>query len=165
MKSGHRRAWAPGGWLPSRQNAPPEKLIRKENEVVLKHGGSLFLQELQKICVCDPEEFNRLQVFGEVFEDICKSSLIFGDILKEIKVIETRISQVTAESCAWVLHTWAQATQKSCRVSWCPFYKGGESFMESQRNTRAATWVLSGPCEKNTQLAHFWSPYFSTKAS
>ena len=57
-------------------------------------------QELQKICVCDPEEFNRLQVFGEVFEDICKSSLIFGDILKEIKVIETRISQVTAESCA-----------------------------------------------------------------
>ncbi|XP_052501829.1 uncharacterized protein C6orf118 homolog [Budorcas taxicolor] len=42
-------------------------------------------QELQKICVCDPEEFNRLQVFGEVFEDICKSSLIFGDILKEIK--------------------------------------------------------------------------------
>ncbi|CAN0500887.1 unnamed protein product [Rangifer tarandus platyrhynchus] len=42
-------------------------------------------QELQKICVCDPEEFNRLQVFGEVFEDICNSSLIFGDILKEIK--------------------------------------------------------------------------------
>nr|XP_019823230.1 PREDICTED: uncharacterized protein C6orf118 homolog isoform X3 [Bos indicus] len=42
-------------------------------------------QELQKICVCDPEEFNRLQVFGEVFEDICKSSLVFGDILKEIK--------------------------------------------------------------------------------
>ncbi|XP_057596251.1 uncharacterized protein C6orf118 homolog [Hippopotamus amphibius kiboko] len=42
-------------------------------------------QELQKICVCDPQEFNRLQVFGEVFEDICNSSLIFGDILKEIK--------------------------------------------------------------------------------
>ncbi|XP_055289361.1 uncharacterized protein C6orf118 homolog isoform X2 [Moschus berezovskii] len=42
-------------------------------------------QELQKICVCDPEEFNRLQVFGEVFEEICNSSLIFGDILKEIK--------------------------------------------------------------------------------
>ncbi|XP_028023268.2 uncharacterized protein C6orf118 homolog [Balaenoptera acutorostrata] len=42
-------------------------------------------QKLQKICVCDPEEFNRLQVFGEVFEDICNSSLIFGDILKEIK--------------------------------------------------------------------------------
>lgn len=100
MKSGDRGASAPGGWLPSRQNAPPEKLIRKETEVVLKHGGSLFLQELQKICVCDPEEFNRLQVFGEVFEDICKSSLIFGDILKEIKVIETHMSHVTAESCA-----------------------------------------------------------------
>ncbi|XP_031535754.1 uncharacterized protein C6orf118 homolog isoform X1 [Vicugna pacos] len=42
-------------------------------------------RKLQNICVCGPQEFNRLQVFGEVFEDICNSSLIFGDILKEIK--------------------------------------------------------------------------------
>ncbi|XP_008589811.1 PREDICTED: uncharacterized protein C6orf118 homolog [Galeopterus variegatus] len=42
-------------------------------------------QELQKICMCDPQQFNRLQVFGEVFEDICNSSLVFGDLLKEIK--------------------------------------------------------------------------------
>ncbi|XP_040095097.1 uncharacterized protein C6orf118 homolog isoform X2 [Oryx dammah] len=51
-------------------------------------------QELQKICVCDPEEFNRLQVFGEVFEDICKSSLIFGDILKEIKSLLTQVQSL-----------------------------------------------------------------------
>ncbi|KAB1275351.1 Uncharacterized protein Cadr_000010607 [Camelus dromedarius] len=42
-------------------------------------------RKLQNVCVCGPQEFNRLQVFGEVFEDICNSSLIFGDILKEIK--------------------------------------------------------------------------------
>nr|XP_014713863.1 uncharacterized protein C6orf118 homolog [Equus asinus] len=42
-------------------------------------------QELQKVCVCDPQQFNRLQVFGKIFEDICNSSLIFGDILKEVK--------------------------------------------------------------------------------
>ncbi|XP_065745244.1 uncharacterized protein C6orf118 homolog [Phocoena phocoena] len=54
------------------------------SKVVTCHEKKLE-QKLQKICVCDPEEFNRLQVFGEVFEDICNSSLIFGDILKEIK--------------------------------------------------------------------------------
>ncbi|XP_019483720.1 PREDICTED: uncharacterized protein C6orf118 homolog isoform X2 [Hipposideros armiger] len=42
-------------------------------------------QELQRVCVCDPQQFNKLQVFGEVFEDICNSSLIFGDLLKEVK--------------------------------------------------------------------------------
>ncbi|KAI5182778.1 hypothetical protein MUG91_G354n3 [Manis pentadactyla] len=42
-------------------------------------------QELQKVCECDPQHFSRLQVFREVFEDICNSSLTFGDILKEIK--------------------------------------------------------------------------------
>ncbi|XP_037673805.1 uncharacterized protein C6orf118 homolog isoform X2 [Choloepus didactylus] len=42
-------------------------------------------RELQKICTCNPQQFNRLQVFGKVFEDICNSSFIFGDILKEIK--------------------------------------------------------------------------------
>ncbi|KAM6084863.1 LOW QUALITY PROTEIN: uncharacterized protein C6orf118 homolog [Theristicus caerulescens] len=40
--------------------------------------------ELQKICGCHPLHF-KLQVVEEVFEDICNSSLIFGDILKEIK--------------------------------------------------------------------------------
>nr|KAF6461511.1 hypothetical protein HJG59_001910 [Molossus molossus] len=42
-------------------------------------------QELQKVCVCDPRELSRLQVFSQIFGDICNSSLIFGDILKEIK--------------------------------------------------------------------------------
>ncbi|XP_038032102.2 uncharacterized protein C6orf118 homolog isoform X1 [Anas platyrhynchos] len=42
-------------------------------------------KELQKICGYDPLNFKRLQVVEEVFEDICNSSLIFGDILKEIK--------------------------------------------------------------------------------
>uniref|UniRef100_A0A8B9PIN9 Translin-associated factor X-interacting protein 1 N-terminal domain-containing protein n=1 Tax=Apteryx owenii TaxID=8824 RepID=A0A8B9PIN9_APTOW len=42
-------------------------------------------KELQKICDCDPLHFKRLQVVEKVFENICNSSLIFGDILKEIK--------------------------------------------------------------------------------
>ncbi|NIG57917.1 hypothetical protein BU61_277 [Pontoporia blainvillei] len=60
------------------------------SKVVMCHEKKLE-QKLQKIRVCDPEEFNRLQVFGEVFEDICNSSLIFGDILKEIKTLLTHI--------------------------------------------------------------------------
>ncbi|XP_073928291.1 uncharacterized protein C6orf118 homolog [Castor canadensis] len=40
---------------------------------------------LQKICTCHPQQLNRLQVFGEIFKDICDSSLIFGDLLKEVK--------------------------------------------------------------------------------
>ncbi|XP_008072193.1 uncharacterized protein C6orf118 homolog [Carlito syrichta] len=42
-------------------------------------------QELQKICTCHPQQLHRLQVFGDVFEDICNSSLIFGDLLREVK--------------------------------------------------------------------------------
>ncbi|XP_076715469.1 uncharacterized protein C6orf118 homolog [Callospermophilus lateralis] len=42
-------------------------------------------EKLQKICTCPPQELSRLQVLGEVFEDVCNSSLIFGDILKEVK--------------------------------------------------------------------------------
>ncbi|KAG6930608.1 chromosome 6 orf 118, partial [Chelydra serpentina] len=42
-------------------------------------------QALQRICDCNRPHFKRLQVFGDVFEDICNSSLIFGDILKEVK--------------------------------------------------------------------------------
>lgn len=46
----------------------------------------MLVQELQQICGCDPFHFKQLQVVEEVFEDICNSFLIFGDILKEIKV-------------------------------------------------------------------------------
>uniref|UniRef100_A0A8C5Y325 Chromosome 6 open reading frame 118 n=1 Tax=Microcebus murinus TaxID=30608 RepID=A0A8C5Y325_MICMU len=42
-------------------------------------------QELQRVCTCDPQGLNRLQIFSDIFEDVCNSSLIFGDILKEIK--------------------------------------------------------------------------------
>ncbi|XP_036916289.1 uncharacterized protein C6orf118 homolog isoform X2 [Sturnira hondurensis] len=42
-------------------------------------------QELQKVCPCHPR--NKLQVLSAVFEDVCKSSLIFGDLLKEVKAL------------------------------------------------------------------------------
>ncbi|XP_032958115.1 uncharacterized protein C6orf118 homolog isoform X2 [Rhinolophus ferrumequinum] len=54
------------------------------SKVAVGHEQKLG-QELQKVCASDPQQCNRLQVFGEVFEDICNSSLIFGDILKEVK--------------------------------------------------------------------------------
>ncbi|GAB1300512.1 hypothetical protein APTSU1_001575000 [Apodemus speciosus] len=54
------------------------------SKVAVTHENRLK-QELQKICTCNPQQFNRLQVFGEIFEDICNSSLIFGDLLKEVK--------------------------------------------------------------------------------
>uniref|UniRef100_A0A670YJH3 Chromosome 6 open reading frame 118 n=1 Tax=Pseudonaja textilis TaxID=8673 RepID=A0A670YJH3_PSETE len=42
-------------------------------------------QALRNICDCRRPHFYRLQAIGQVFEDICNSSLIFGDILKEVK--------------------------------------------------------------------------------
>ncbi|XP_075410325.1 uncharacterized protein C6orf118 homolog [Tenrec ecaudatus] len=54
------------------------------HKAVERHQQKLE-QELQKICTCDTPQFSRLQIFANVFEDICNSSLIFGDLLKEIK--------------------------------------------------------------------------------
>ncbi|XP_006871248.1 PREDICTED: uncharacterized protein C6orf118 homolog [Chrysochloris asiatica] len=51
----------------------------------VKHHEQKLEQELQKMCMCNTPQFSRLQIFGNVFEDICNSSLIFGDLLKEIK--------------------------------------------------------------------------------
>ncbi|XP_044290603.1 uncharacterized protein C6orf118 homolog [Varanus komodoensis] len=42
-------------------------------------------QALRNICDCNRPHFYRLQAVGDVFEDICNSSLIFGDILREVK--------------------------------------------------------------------------------
>ncbi|XP_051062015.1 uncharacterized protein C6orf118 homolog [Phodopus roborovskii] len=53
-------------------------------KVAVSHENKLK-EELKKICTCNPQQFNRLQVFGTIFEDICNSSLIFGDLLKEVK--------------------------------------------------------------------------------
>ncbi|KAM9654747.1 LOW QUALITY PROTEIN: uncharacterized protein C6orf118 homolog [Morphnus guianensis] len=54
------------------------------NKVSEQHESKLA-KELQKICGCDPLHF-KLQVVKEVFEDICNSFLIFGDIVKEINL-------------------------------------------------------------------------------
>ncbi|XP_028637306.1 uncharacterized protein C6orf118 homolog [Grammomys surdaster] len=54
------------------------------SKVAVNHENRLK-EELQNICTYNPQQFNRLQVFGEIFEDICNSSLIFGDLLKEVK--------------------------------------------------------------------------------
>ncbi|XP_054840497.1 uncharacterized protein C6orf118 homolog [Eublepharis macularius] len=50
-----------------------------------EHHEKKLAQALQNICDCTRPHFNRLQAIGDVFEDICNSSLIFGDILKEVK--------------------------------------------------------------------------------
>ncbi|KAJ7342186.1 hypothetical protein JRQ81_009611 [Phrynocephalus forsythii] len=42
-------------------------------------------QALRNICDCTRPHFYRVQAVGDVFEDICSSSWIFGDILKEVK--------------------------------------------------------------------------------
>ncbi|XP_008833345.1 uncharacterized protein C6orf118 homolog [Nannospalax galili] len=54
------------------------------SKVAVRHEKALQ-EELQKICTCNPQQFNRLQVFSNIFEDICNSSLVFGDLLKEVK--------------------------------------------------------------------------------
>ncbi|XP_054451188.1 uncharacterized protein C6orf118 homolog [Pteronotus mesoamericanus] len=40
-------------------------------------------QELRRGCLCGPH--NKLQVLSSIFADVCNSSLLFGDILKEVK--------------------------------------------------------------------------------
>ncbi|XP_066227786.1 uncharacterized protein C6orf118 homolog [Saccopteryx leptura] len=72
------------------------RFLRFQKEVLATHDllekGSRALRlerrlerELQRVCACDPRELNRLQVFREVFEEICNSSLLFGDLLREVK--------------------------------------------------------------------------------
>lgn len=93
----------------------------------LEMGSFSFPQELQKICTCNSQQFNRLQVFGEVFEDICNSSLIFGDLLKEIKVGKMYTFCMTMESYVrfffGILREWAPPStlhergyQKPCKT-------------------------------------------------
>ncbi|XP_021511038.2 uncharacterized protein C6orf118 homolog isoform X2 [Meriones unguiculatus] len=64
-----------------------EDLLKNDftgSKVAVIHENKLK-EELQKVCTCNPHQFNRLQVFGEIFEEVCRSSLVFGDLLKEIK--------------------------------------------------------------------------------
>ncbi|XP_012859883.2 uncharacterized protein C6orf118 homolog [Echinops telfairi] len=51
----------------------------------VEHHQQKLEQELQKRNTYDTPQFSRLQIFAKTFEDICNSSLIFGDLLKEIK--------------------------------------------------------------------------------
>ncbi|XP_044527547.1 uncharacterized protein C6orf118 homolog [Gracilinanus agilis] len=53
-------------------------------KVALDHEKKLE-QELQKMQANLPPQLNRLKVFGQTFEDVCNSSLLFGDLLKEVK--------------------------------------------------------------------------------
>ncbi|XP_042299800.1 uncharacterized protein C6orf118 homolog isoform X2 [Sceloporus undulatus] len=48
-------------------------------------------QALQNICDCNRPHFYRLQAVSDVFEDICNSSLIFGDVLKEVKTLQNEV--------------------------------------------------------------------------
>lgn len=101
------KAPSPGFLIPL-----PEELFGKESQAILKRAGSLSLQELQKVCMCDPQRCSRLQVFGEVFEEICNSSLIFGDILKEVKVMETYFPHLPTDSQAHCsAHTTSSLTE------------------------------------------------------
>ncbi|XP_063146589.1 uncharacterized protein C6orf118 homolog [Candoia aspera] len=60
-----------------------------ENDLIgrksTEHHAKKLAQALQNICDCKRPHFYRLQDVGQVFEDICNSSLIFGDVLKEVK--------------------------------------------------------------------------------
>lgn len=77
-------------------------------------------QELQNVCTCNPLQLNRLQVFGEIFEDICNSSLIFGGLLKEVKV--TGVSQGWPACCHSQRLPTSQPTAHPGhhRASWLP---------------------------------------------
>ncbi|XP_007484939.1 uncharacterized protein C6orf118 homolog [Monodelphis domestica] len=54
------------------------------SRVAVDHEKKLE-QELQKMPTTLPPQLNRLKVFGQTFQDICNGSLIFGDLLKEVK--------------------------------------------------------------------------------
>nr|XP_009679549.1 PREDICTED: uncharacterized protein C6orf118 homolog [Struthio camelus australis] len=69
------------------------KVLEQRERKPAKERKSLKIdgKELQKIWDCDPLHFKQPQVAEKVFEDICDSSLIFGDILKEIKCVHIAI--------------------------------------------------------------------------
>lgn len=66
------------------------------------------------MCVCDPRQFSKLQVLAAVFEDICNSSLLFGDILKEVKVTGTHSPTEQLGAGRHVLRTGAEASWTFC---------------------------------------------------
>lgn len=91
------------------------------------------------MCTCDPQQFNRFHVFREVFDDICNSSLIFGDILKEVKVIKkclfpTQPLKATHD----VLHTGSQFSQKFCQYHGL-LPRDDENHSQTQSNVHVAT--------------------------
>ncbi|XP_074046390.1 uncharacterized protein C6orf118 homolog [Macrotis lagotis] len=53
-------------------------------KVAISHEKKLE-KELQIMNENDYTQSNRLQVFGNVFDDICNSSFVYGDLLKEVK--------------------------------------------------------------------------------
>ncbi|XP_069866451.1 uncharacterized protein C6orf118 homolog isoform X1 [Dipodomys merriami] len=74
-------------WTFQREVLAKQDLYKSDlrgSKVAQEHEKKLK-KELQDVCQCDPLQLSRLHVFGEVFKDICNSSLIFGDLLKEVK--------------------------------------------------------------------------------
>ncbi|XP_045398284.1 uncharacterized protein C6orf118 homolog isoform X2 [Lemur catta] len=104
-----------------------KKFLNFQKEVLAKHdllkndftGSSAaacherkLRQELQKKCMCDPQGLSRLQIFGDIFEDICNSSLIFGEILKEIKDEYELYMAILLDSCPTAQHKTLLAQAK-----------------------------------------------------
>nr|XP_033791568.1 uncharacterized protein C6orf118 homolog isoform X2 [Geotrypetes seraphini] len=64
-----------------------EDLLEKEitrNKIAEDHEKKL-MKELLKLGNINPLHFQRLKVFSDCFQDVCNNSVIFGDLLSQIK--------------------------------------------------------------------------------
>uniref|UniRef100_A0A8I3X5S5 Translin-associated factor X-interacting protein 1 N-terminal domain-containing protein n=1 Tax=Callithrix jacchus TaxID=9483 RepID=A0A8I3X5S5_CALJA len=74
-------------------------------------------QELQKICTCSPQQFNRLYVFGKVFEGMPNN----GDLVASSPALPHHLELILAgrmnTNSTW-RRSWSPSPQYSTRLFW-----------------------------------------------
>ncbi|XP_050749188.1 uncharacterized protein C6orf118 homolog [Gymnogyps californianus] len=102
-------------------------------------------KELQKICGCHPLHFKQLQVVEEVFEDIYNSSLIFGDILKEIEAVKAQVKGMEKKPSK---APGIQALGKDVQVLMKKASTALEKTKELKNELEMALWISQTPEDK-----------------
>ncbi|XP_010210201.1 PREDICTED: uncharacterized protein C6orf118 homolog, partial [Tinamus guttatus] len=119
-------------------------------------------KELQKTCDCDACHFKRLHVVEKVFEDICNSSLIFGDILKKIKILKAQAKGMkTRPSKAQEI----EAVRKDVQVLMKKAKNALKRNQELQNEFETVMWMSQTPMDKTESCSDHETKEVVGKAS
>ncbi|XP_053151861.1 uncharacterized protein C6orf118 homolog isoform X2 [Hemicordylus capensis] len=113
-----------------------------------EHHEKKLAQALRNICDCSRPHYNRLQAVGDVFEDICNSSLIFGDILKEVKNEYELYMVILLDSLPTMQYRTLQNEVKGMEKRTVKTHEIEEARHEIQLLVKKSKWAL----ERNEEL-------------